>query len=212
MLEIQVREAAKKFQFEWIFSNLSFEVPAGGKIAITGGNGSGKSTLLRCLSGQIPLTAGKVTYLIDKKPVEEAAIYRFLAIGAPYLELPEEYTLTELLRFHFRFKKKVAGLDTDDMVKIMYLEKSVDKQILYFSSGMKQRLKLGLCFFSDVPLLLLDEPVSNLDKKGIGWYQELVREYGAKKTVFVCSNDSREYGFCDRIINVEDYKPKASIS
>src|SRR5690606_34997503 len=98
------------------------------------------------------------------------------------------------------------GLDSYEIAKIMYLEKSMNKQILYFSSGMKQRLKLGLCFFSDVPLLLLDEPVSNLDKTGIAWYQHLIQAYGSNKTIFICSNDSREYDFCDRVLHIEDYK------
>src|SRR5690554_5145655 len=208
MLEITLSDAGKKYQYEWIFKSLSLNVSFDAKIAITGANGSGKSTFLKCLSGQIPLTEGTLTYSWNGKPVPEADCYQLLAISAPYLELPEEYTLKELLHFHFQFKKKINGMDIREMVKIMYLENSLNKQILYFSSGMKQRLKLGLCFFSDVPLLLLDEPVSNLDKEGIQWYQGLVHDFGSDKTIFICSNDSREYGFCDEILNIEDFKIK----
>ncbi|MEX2594464.1 MAG: ATP-binding cassette domain-containing protein [Anditalea sp.] len=209
MLEIKLSEAGKRYQYEWIFKNLSLHIPSRAKIAITGSNGSGKSTFLKCLSGQIPFTEGKGAYSFNEKPVQESDIYKLLTISAPYLELPEEYTLKELLDFHFKFKNVVSGLDIQEISKIMYLETSLNKQILYFSSGMKQRLKLGLCFFSDVPLLLLDEPVSNLDQKGIAWYLDLIQNYGTDKTIFICSNDPREYSFCDQILHIENYKAKS---
>ncbi len=148
-------------------------------------------------------------FWLDEKPVQESDFYKLLTISAPYLELPEEYTVKELLQFHFKFKRIISGIDIPEISRIMYLEKSLDKQILYFSSGMKQRLKLGLCFLSDVPLLLLDERISNLDQKGIAWYQELIQNYGVNKTIFICSNDSREYTFCDQILHIEDYKLKS---
>src|SRR5690554_5798151 len=208
MLEIKLTGAGKRYQYEWIFKNLTLHLPPASKVAITGSNGSGKSTFLKCLSGQIPLTEGKLGFTLDSKPVAEDKFYQFLTISAPYLELPEEYTLRELLHFHFQFKNKIPGPDIEEIINIMYLEKSMNKRVLYFSSGMKQRLKLGLCFFSDAPLLLLDEPVSNLDQKGIAWYHNLVQEYGSNKTIFICSNDSREYDFCDKILNIDDYKIK----
>lgn len=209
MLEIQLSEAGKRYQYEWIFKNLNLQIPPYTTLAVTGGNGSGKSTFLRCLSGQIPLTDGKLAFSFQDKPVPEDNYYQLLAISAPYLELPEEFTLQELLEFHFKFKDKIQGLNIKEITEIMYLEQSLNKQIQYFSSGMKQRLKLGLCFFSDVPLLLLDEPVSNLDSKGIAWYQGLVKDFGSHKTIIICSNDAREYNFCDQILNIEDYKIKS---
>lgn len=211
MLQIKLSEAGKRYQFEWVFKNLSLEIPPLTKIAVTGSNGSGKTTLLRCLSGQVPLTEGNLEYKINGKVLPEDKYYQYLTISAPYLELPEEFTLKELLHFHFSFKNKSAGLDIKQMAGIMYLESSINKQILYFSSGMKQRVKLGLCFFSDVPLLLLDEPTSNLDREGINWYHNLIKDHGIDKTILVCSNDLREYDFCEQVISMEDYKLKPKI-
>ncbi len=127
------------------------------------------------------------------------------------MELPEEFTLQELLTFHFQFKNPLPGIDLQQLPQIMYLENALNKQVLYFSSGMKQRLKLGLCFLSDVPLLLLDEPTSNLDQKGVEWYLNLVQKYGQDRMIFVCSNDEREYEFCDQQLNIENYKKRTSL-
>jgi ABC-type multidrug transport system ATPase subunit len=211
MLSIELDQAGKRFQYEWIFRNISLALNPQVKVAVTGSNGSGKSTLLKCVAGLIPLTDGKVSYKIGHINIPEADFFNYLAVSAPYLELPEEFTLEELLNFHFKFKNKNDALALDDMIEIMYLKEAKNKQIQYFSSGMKQRLKLGLCFFSEVPLLLLDEPTSNLDQKGIDWYIEMIAEYGGSKTVFICSNDPREYTFCDKIIKMENYKLKPSI-
>lgn len=211
MLSIILDQAGKRFQYEWIFKNVSLALEPKAKVAITGSNGSGKSTLLKCLAGVIPLTDGKVSYMKDQIEIPETDFFTYLTISAPYLELPEEFTLEELLIFHFKFKNKVNTITLDDMMDIMYLKESKNKQIQYFSSGMKQRLKLGLCFFSEAPLLLLDEPTSNLDQKGIDWYLEMISKYGDAKTILICSNDPREYEFCDKIIKMENYKLKPSV-
>lgn len=206
MLEIQLQEVSKRFQYEWIFKKLSLTVNSGDSLAITGGNGSGKSTLLKCLSGVIPISSGKISFKLEGKEIEDGDKYKFLSIAAPYLEVPEEFTLSELIRFHFQFKRPLEGITTNDLLDIIYLKEHQSKQIAQFSSGMKQRLKLGLALFSDVPLVLLDEPTSNLDQKGVRWYQDLIGKYKRNRTLLVCSNDPREYEFSTNKIALEDYK------
>jgi ABC-type multidrug transport system ATPase subunit len=211
MLRIQLDNAAKRFQYEWIFRNLSLEIPANSNLAITGGNGSGKSTFLKAIASLYPLTEGNLKYFFGEKEILGEDIYKQLTFSAPYLELPEELTLLELLKFHFKFKNPVAELSFEKMIEFMYLENHKNKPISQFSSGMKQRLKLGLCFFSDVSLVLLDEPTSNLDEKGISWYLEIVQKFGSNKTLLICSNNKREYAFCKQILNIENYKFKPNI-
>lgn len=211
MLEIRLNSIGKRFQFDWIFKNLSLEIKKSSFWAITGSNGSGKSTLVKCIAAINPITEGKIAYFLDGQNIPESDIFNHLAISAPYLELPEEFTLSELLRFHFQFKRPIKSLGYDEMMDKMYLKEHRNKPINQFSSGMKQRLKLGLCFFSEVPLILLDEPSSNLDEKGLNWYLELVGEFGQNKTILVCSNEPREYGFCQQKIHLEDYKPKQNL-
>ncbi|MFT4855037.1 MAG: ABC-type multidrug transport system ATPase subunit [Algoriphagus sp.] len=206
MIEIQLKEASKRFQYEWIFKNLSVTISQGQSIALTGSNGSGKSTLLKCISGSIPLSSGHIRFKQVDKILPESDWFNFLTISAPYLELPEEFTLSELLDFHFKFKSPLNEISKEEILEIIYLEAHADKMISQFSSGMKQRLKLGLALLSEVPIVLLDEPTSNLDRKGIEWYQDLIDKFGQNRILIVCSNEPREYEFCQQKVVLEDYK------
>jgi ABC-type multidrug transport system ATPase subunit len=206
MLNIQVQKASKRFQYEWIFRNLDLTLNSGESLAITGGNGSGKSTLLKCISGAIPLSGGKISYLSESSQIPESNWFTYLTLATPYMELPEEFTLKEVIEFHFKFKKPFQNLTEKEITEILYLENHQHKPVSQFSSGMKQRLKLGMAVLSEVPLILLDEPTSNLDKKGVSWYSELISNFCGKRTIIVCSNEPREYDFCTQKISLEDYK------
>jgi len=206
MFSLQVQKASKRFHREWIFKNLDLELSAGDALAITGSNGSGKSTLLKCLSGAIPLTQGSIEYRLGTTPLPEESWFRSLAIATPYLELPEEFTLNEALSFHFQFKKPLNQLTTQEILAILGFEKHQSKSISQFSSGMKQRVKLALAIFSEVPLLFLDEPTTNLDKQGVSWYLELLQQYAQDRILVICSNEPREYDFCEKKISLEDFK------
>jgi ABC-type multidrug transport system ATPase subunit len=210
-MEMKLNQVSKRYQFEWIFKDINLHIPSFSHWAITGSNGSGKSTLLKCLSGMNPLTHGSISYYSEGKEINANDIYQSLVMSAPYMELPEEFSLRELLEFHFKFKSPVRNLNLDEMMEIMYLKSHQSKPISQFSSGMKQRLKLGLCFFSKSNLVLLDEPTSNLDEQGISWYLELVKQYSKDRTLFICSNDPKEYSFCRHEIKIEDFKIKQKL-
>ncbi|MDA0314796.1 MAG: ABC transporter ATP-binding protein [Bacteroidetes bacterium] len=206
MFTIQVQNASKRFHHEWIFKNLNLDLSAGDSIAITGGNGSGKSTLLKCLSGAIPLTSGAIQYQSGANQIVEEQWFRSLALATPYLELPEEFTLSEVLSFHFQFKNPLQQRSNAEILEVLGLEKHKSKTLSQFSSGMKQRVKLALAIFSEVPLLLLDEPTTNLDKQGVTWYLDLIQQFTQDRIVMICSNDPREYDFCEKKIALEDFK------
>ncbi len=206
MFTIQVQNASKRFHHEWIFKNLNLELSAGDSIAITGGNGSGKSTLLKCLSGAIPLTSGAIQYQSGATQIVEEQWFRSLALATPYLELPEEFTLSEVLTFHFQFKNPLQQRSNAEILEVLGLEKHKSKTLSQFSSGMKQRVKLALAIFSEVPFLLLDEPTTNLDKQGVTWYLDLIQQFTPNRIVMICSNDPREYDFCEKKIAMEDFK------
>jgi ABC-type multidrug transport system ATPase subunit len=141
------------------------------------------------------------------KTLDPDQLHRYISFASPYLQLVEDFTLTEMVEHASRFKPFMNQISSAQFIELIQLESSKDKTIKQFSSGMKQRLKLGLAILADTPLLLLDEPVSNLDKNAIQWYKNLVQNYGKYKTVIVCSNAiEEEYFFCDKSLNVSDYK------
>lgn len=205
-MQIAVEGLGKRYQKEWIFRNITTEFATGTSYAITGPNGSGKSTLLQLLTSFFPPTEGQLVYTSDKTPIPVEEHYQYFDIITPYLEIIEEFTLREFLSFHFKFKKLKVGYSPADFVKEVYLEKDMDKLISNFSSGMKQRLKLGLAFFSESPIAFLDEPTSNLDEKGVNWYLKHVKENRKRKLVVISSNQQYEYDFCEKVIHIPDYK------
>lgn len=89
------------------------------------------------------------------------------------------------------------------------MKAAADKQIRFYSSGMKQRMKLAQAIFSDVPILLLDEPCTNLDAVGYALYHQLIENYCSEKLVIVCSNDIQEFDFCTEKLDIMNYKPAA---
>lgn len=201
-MQIHTDNLGKRYSTNWIFRHLNLRLESGGKYSVTGPNGSGKSTLLQILAGINPPSQGKISFAYNKKTLDPAEVYQYLSITAPYLELPEELTLSELLSFHFKLKplQKTASLPV--IIQKAGLEKAMDKQIRYFSSGMKQRVKLLLVFYTDVPLLFLDEPTSNLDAEGIDWYKSELNSLSEEKVVLIFSNQPYEYEGTEHLLHL----------
>ena len=196
----------KRFKQEWIFRNLDLSLETGDVLAIVGPNGSGKSTLIKIISGAIPATEGELKYRTEEgKIIPDDKIYQKISIAAPYLELIEELSLQESWDFHFKFKQKLPGINVEDAMAIIGISKARYKQIKNFSSGMKQRMKLGLAFFSDVDLLLLDEPTSNLDKQGISVYNRLMEDWRRNRTLIIGSNQEDEYWMANKKLDVTQF-------
>jgi ABC-type multidrug transport system ATPase subunit len=139
-------------------------------------------------------------------PVPTEHAFRYISLAAPYLEVIEEMTLTEFLHFHQAFKPFLPGFDPDGIISLLGLEESAAKQIRFFSSGMRQRVKLAQAIFSDTPAVLLDEPCTNLDEDGIALYHRLITEHCSGRLLIVSSNDRQEYEFCEEMLNISGYK------
>jgi ABC-type multidrug transport system ATPase subunit len=206
-LKILIENLGKKFNREWIFRNIHLELQIGNAYALTGSNGSGKSTFLQIIAGILPYSTGKILYQNNGKWISEEHIYQYLALATPYLELIEEFTLLEMVKFHTRFKKFKPPMKPQTLIEILGLSKAQNKELKYFSSGMKQRVKLGLAFYSDCPILLLDEPTSNLDAQGIDWYKNEILSNLQNRLLVIASNQADEYNFCCKeTIDVMKYK------
>jgi ABC-type multidrug transport system ATPase subunit len=209
-MRILLTEAGKRFNREWIFRKMTHAFESGGRYAITGSNGSGKSTLLQVIAGALETSEGTITYSTTSNhgnaavPPEEC--YKHVSFCAPYLELIEEMTALEFLDFHQSFKPFLRDHTPRTILEELGLSGSANKQIRYFSSGMKQRVKLAQAIYTQAPVLLLDEPCTNLDQAGIDQYQALVEKYCLEKLVIVSSNDPQEYAFCTEMLKMSDWK------
>lgn len=207
MLTISLANAGKQYNHNWIFSGLTTALSSGTATAILGSNGSGKSTLLQVISSAIMPTRGEITYRMKGTDIRPDHAFRLMSIAAPYIELIEDFTLTEMVCFHRRLKPLVRNMATPEFIRVCGLIESSDKILRHFSSGMKQRVKLALAILSDTPALLLDEPVTNLDKAGIEWYRELIERNSENRLIVISSNSvSDEFDFCTARIVMEDYK------
>lgn len=203
MFGVRLENIGRRFNTEWIFRGLEFDFISGTRYAVLGPNGSGKSTLLKVISGSLTPSEGQLHYQWkgSRLPVEQ--LYRQLSLAAPYLELIEEFTLREVIRFHFHNKTYLAGFDENRLIDLIGLEKSLDKPLRFFSSGMKQRVKLALACCADSSLVLLDEPTSNLDVKAIQWYHRLLEEtINQQRVLVVFSNQPEEYKTCEKFLTL----------
>jgi ABC-type multidrug transport system ATPase subunit len=205
-MKIDLSQAGKRFNREWIFRNLTYKFEQDRAYAITGPNGSGKSTLLQGIAGMMQLSEGKIEYAIGDDQLATENVFQQISFCAPYLELVEEMTLIEFLNFHAGFKSFLPGLDIKEIIERLELQKASHKQIRYYSSGMKQRVKLAQAIFSDTSVVLLDEPCSNLDIEGIKLYHSLINEYCKNRLVIISSNDEIEYNFANGKLSILDYK------
>ena len=205
-MKISLTDAGKRFNRDWIFRHLTYEFSAGQSYAIVGPNGSGKSTLLQVLSGAMQVNEGNIQCSIDNTQCSIEELYKHVSICAPYLEVVEEMTLIEFLDFHAGFKPFPSSITSEKIISILGLENAVNKQIRNYSSGMKQRVKLAQSIFSDVPVVLLDEPCTNLDSNGIQLYHSLINDYCKNRMVVVSSNDEVEFSFCKEKISLTAYK------
>ncbi len=204
-MRIELKAVGKRYNRDWIFKQLDYTFTIG-SYAITGNNGSGKSTLLQTVAGYIAPSKGLVEYSINGQEIATENVFNYLSLATPYLDLIEEMTAAELIQFQHTFKPYKTGISANMILDTCGLTAAADKQIRYFSSGMKQRLKLGLAFYADTPLLLLDEPCTNLDKAGIDIYLRLIQEQCSNRMVIVCSNDEQEISFCNHRLSIMDYK------
>jgi ABC-type multidrug transport system ATPase subunit len=205
-MKISLDGVSKRYQRHWVFRNITAEVASASSLAILGQNGSGKSTLLRMLAGMQPPTAGSIQHTLGAATIPQPELFRYLSFCAPGVELPEELSFEELLRFHFSFKKLLPGYTLSQVIAETGLQKRRSIPIADFSSGMRQRVKLAQALFSDTPLVFLDEPCTNLDEAGVAQYLEWIGRLTPGRTVIVASNDPREYSFTENRIRISDYQ------
>lgn len=202
MPTLQLESFSKQFRGQWLFRNLNLWLQPGEGLAITGPNGSGKSTLLHCLAGLISPDVGQMRW--TESPQGRPSV------ASPTMEIPGDFTLHEILDFHFTMNMLYQGFNPLEELEASGLKTSPTMPIRYFSSGMLQKLRLVLAMLSESSILLLDEPHSHLDQQGQQWFQSLLPRVSTHRCLAIASNDPTEYRICKNTLLLEGQTGKST--
>jgi ABC-type multidrug transport system ATPase subunit len=200
-MEILATNLSKKFRQEFVIRDFSHQFKAGNSYAITGPNGSGKSTLLQLIAQFTLPNSGK----IEMTGIDPELVYTQITYAAPYVELIEEYTLTEHLAILVKNNYLPSSIDIETLEEFIDLQPGRFKLIKNYSSGMRQKLKLGFALLSERPVLLLDEPTTNFDEQAKQWFFNRLNDQ-RHKLIIIASNELREIEFCSEKIAIVEFK------
>ena len=200
-MEILVRNLSKKFRQEFVIRDFNYSFQSGNSYALTGPNGSGKSTLLQLIAQFTLPNSGSVEML----GIDPESVYSQITYAAPYVELIEEYTLSEHLHILIKNNYLPASITLEFLEEFIDLQPGRTKLIKNYSSGMRQKIKLGFALLSERPVLLLDEPTTNFDEKAKEWFFDKLKNQ-REKLLIIASNEGREIDFCTESISISDFK------
>jgi ABC-type multidrug transport system ATPase subunit len=204
-VEIKLAQLGKRYK-RWIFRDIDLVFLPSKRYGVIGRNGVGKSTLLRLISGYTSPTAGKVTYKLSGIQIDAQQSALLIGYSAPYINLIDELTVREMLEFHTSFKEVYPEvINLDKFLEKINLLSHRDFLVGDLSSGLMQRLKVGLTILTKTPVILLDEPSSYLDLPGKKWYNELLNEYSFNRLVIVASNDPEDVSECEEMIDMMQF-------
>lgn len=205
-MKIELEDVGKRYRREWVIRHFDYTFNAGQAYAVSGPNGSGKSTLLRILAGHLTPSRGRIRFSENDRNIPASEVYLRLNLTGPYIELIEEFTLDEAIDFHLRFKPLLPGIDRASFPELLQLDRARSKPVRDFSSGMRQRLKLGLSICTRSELLLLDEPTATLDADGARWFNQLLETWRPGRLLIVASNVEEDFRSCTERIYLPDFR------
>ncbi len=200
---IKVKHLTKRFGALAAVRDLSFEIPAGQAVALWGPNGAGKTTVMHSLlgvfhfEGRIEVAGFNVT--------RNAKLARgYVGFVPQRLSFLPDWTARDTLDFFTRLRK-VTDADIDRLLERAGLGEHLHARFNELSGGMKQRLALAVALISNPPILMLDEPTSNLDPGGRDDFISLLNDLKAKgKTILFSSHRYEEVeSLADRILVLE---------
>lgn len=197
---------SKVYARKIIFQDVTFSVSQGSSFAITGKNGSGKSTLIKILCGLLSQTKGAVSLNIEDVAVKPENYYPHIGLVSPYLNLYDEFTGEENLALI----QKIRGLDSDTLARTIDLLKEFNifdhrkKEVRFYSSGMKQRLKYCAALLHEPSVLYLDEPTANLDEMGIAIVRDVMKRQKKAGVLVFATNEYDDLKFADSVLNLDE--------
>lgn len=204
-MEVILDKVTKRFAYQTIIRKLDYHFESHKMYGISGPNGSGKSTLLKMILGATPLTSGQISFRHKTINSENVKPWRHVTVAAPYGDLIDQFSLRELVDFTLGFRTCSKFSSAREFCVLIQADYDIDKRLDKFSSGMIQKVKLGLALTLDAELVLLDEPTSFLDNKAQKWFLQFLEEHCKNKTVLIGSNQTIDFELCDARIDAKSW-------
>ena len=166
-MTLKVTKLGMRFGSNLLFRDLSLGLNDGELLVVVGANGLGKTTLLKILAGLIPPSAGTISLSIDGKEIPNNDRMRHIGLVSSEVKMYANLSARENLRFLACARLgRSCATRIDGLLNRVGLLHRADERVYVFSSGMEQRLRLAAALLFEPKLLLLDEPMVNLDEEG----------------------------------------------
>jgi heme exporter protein A len=209
---LQASALQKTFNHRVIFFDVNFSLNSHEGLGIVGRNGAGKSTLAKIIAGVLTPSDGTIRYILDRHPVEKNDLQDHIGFVAPYLQMYDEFTGWENLDLARRMRgKNIPDERLTLLLKRVNLFERKHHLVRTYSSGMKQRLKYAFALLHEPPVLILDEPASNLDAEGIQIVREVMKEQIARGILIVATNDTDDLKYCTKILDLDVFLHRAKV-
>lgn len=203
---VKVENVTKYFKQEKVLDDVNMNLETGHIYGIVGKNGAGKTVLFKIIAGFIKPSSGKVTVAgkiigVDRDFPDSLGLI---------IETPgflSQYNAYQNLLYLANINNKISKEDIKESIRMVGLDPGSNKKVGKFSLGMRQRLGIAQAIMENPNLIILDEPMNGLDKKGIEDVKELLLKLkGDGKTILMASHYAEDMEICDEVFQMEDGK------
>ncbi|QSQ15127.1 heme ABC exporter ATP-binding protein CcmA [Myxococcus landrumensis] len=204
---LALHDVSKRYGRRWALARLTYALPSGRSLLLTGHNGSGKTTLLRLLATALSPTAGRVEVLGRDAVTDRDDLRRDVALLSHASFLYEDLTAQQNLTVLARLLGHPSPKDiADSLLTRVGLGKRSDNPVRGFSAGMRKRLAIARLLMKAPTLALLDEPFGELDPAGIRDMEAIIAELKATGVTVVLATHLIEQGLslCEERLHLED--------
>ncbi len=208
-MKVTLKNIKKSYDQKEIIKNLNLEINSGEMVSLLGPSGCGKSTTLFMIAGLEPVSDGNI-YFGDTDVTKMTPDKREIGLVFQNYALYPHFSVLKNVMYPIlnqKVDKKLAKERAMEIIKAVRLEEHVDKLPAQLSGGQQQRVAIARAIGKNPKVLLLDEPISNLDAKLKEQTSKEIREIQKKfgiTTVFVTHDQQEALAVSDRIVILED--------
>lgn len=202
-MEITVENIVKRYGDNTVLDNVSLKCTSGKIYGIVGYNGAGKTVLLKSICGLIGVDEGRIL-INDVELGNELLKDVGVIIEEP--AFVKNYSARKNLELLYMINHKRNKAVIENILTKVGLEYNSNKKVKHFSLGMKQRLAIAQALMDEPSLLILDEPMNGLDKKGVAEIRNvLLEQKKIGRTILLASHNQQDIDIlCDEVYEVEN--------